>query len=103
MDKAFSSDAAELIDQQNTLLEQQKVLIRNQIAEEQSKKKSDQGRIDEWEKQIEDIDKVIAGNKEKKIDVIFGEDLKAAIENLHKLMRKPGVQVTIRRNLRKSL
>lgn len=81
LDKAFSSDAAELIDQQNTLLEQQKVLIRNQIAEEQSKKKSDQGRIDEWEKQIEDIDKVIAGNKEKKIDVIFGEDLKAAIEN----------------------
>lgn len=81
LDKAFSSDAAELIDQQNTLLEQQKVLIRNQIAEEQSKKKSDQGRIDEWEKQIDDIDKVIAGNKEKKIDVIFGEDLKAAIEN----------------------
>lgn len=81
LDKAFSSDAAELIDQQNTLLEQQKVLIRNQIAEEQSKKKSDSGRIAEWEKQIEDIDKVIAGNKEKKIDVIFGEDLKAAIEN----------------------
>lgn len=81
LDKAFSSDAAELIDQQNTLLEQQKVLIRNQIAEEKSKKKTDWGRIDEWEKQIEDIDKVIAGNKEKKIDVIFGEDLKAAIEN----------------------
>lgn len=81
LDKAFSSDASELIDQQNTLLEQQKVLIRNQIAEEKSKKKTDWGRIDEWEKQIEDIDKVIAGNKEKKIDVIFGEDLKAAIEN----------------------
>lgn len=81
LDKAFSSDASELIDQQNTLLEQQKVLIRNQIAEEQSKKKSDSGRIEEWQKQIEDIDKVIAGNKEKKIDVIFGEDLKAAIEN----------------------
>lgn len=81
LDKAFSSDASELIDQQNTLLEQQKVLIRNQIAEEQSKKKSDAGRIEEWQKQIEDIDKVIAGNKEKKIDVIFGEDLKAAIEN----------------------
>lgn len=81
LDKAFSSDAAELIDQQNTLLEQQKVLIRNQIAEEKSKKKTDWGRIGEWEKQIEDIDKVIAGNKEKKIDVIFGEDLKAAIEN----------------------
>lgn len=81
LDAAFSSDASNLIDQQNTLLEQQKVLIRNQIAEEQSKKKSDSGRIEGWEKQIEDIDKVIAGNKEKKIDVIFGEDLKAAIDN----------------------
>lgn len=81
LDKAFSSDASELIDQQNTLLEQQKVLIRNQIAEEKSKKKTDWGRIKEWENQIEEIDKVIAGNKEKKIDVIFGEDLKAAIEN----------------------
>lgn len=81
LDKAFSTDASNLIDQQNTLLEQQKVLIGNQIAEEKSKKKTDWGRIGEWEKQIEDIDKVIAGNKEKKIDVIFGEDLKAAIEN----------------------
>lgn len=81
LDKAFSSDAAELIDQQNTLLEQQKVLISNQIAEEKSKKKTDWGRIKEWEKQIEDIDKVIAKNKEKEIDVFFGEDVKAAIEN----------------------
>lgn len=81
LDKAFSSDAAELIDQQNTILEQQKVLIRNQIAEEKSKKKTDWGRIEEWEKQIEDIDKAIAQGKEKKIDVIFGEDLKAAIDD----------------------
>lgn len=81
LDKAFSTDASELIEQQNTLLEQQKVLIRNQIAEEKDKKKTDWGRIDEWEQQIEDIDKVIAGNKEKAIDVIFGEDLKAAIDD----------------------
>ena len=81
LDKAFSTDASELIEQQNTLLEQQKVLIRNQIAEEKDKKKTDWGRIDEWEQQIEDIDKVIAGNKEKAIDVIFGEDLKSAIDD----------------------
>lgn len=81
LDKAFSTDASQLIEQQNTLLEQQKVLIRNQIAEEKDKKKTDWGRIDEWEQQIEDIDKVIAGNKEKAIDVIFGEDLKAAIDD----------------------
>lgn len=81
LDKAFSQDASNLIDQQNTLLEQQKVLIANQISEERGKKNADEGRIKEWENQINDIDKVIAGNKEKKIDVIFGEDLKAAINN----------------------
>lgn len=81
LDNAFSTDASKLIDQQNTLLEQQKVLIRNQIAEEKDKKKTDWGRIDEWEQQIEDIDKVIAGNREKKIDVIFGADLKSAIDD----------------------
>lgn len=81
VDRAYSSDASQLIDQQNTLLTQQKVLIRNQIAEEQNKKKSDAGRIKEWEDQIKEIDKAIAGNKEKQIDVIFGEDVKAAIDN----------------------
>ncbi len=81
LDTAFSSDAAQLIDEQNTLLEQQKVLIQNQIAEEKSKKKTDWGRIKEWENQIEDINKLIEQNKEKQLDAIMGEDLKSAIEN----------------------
>lgn len=70
-----------MIEQQNTLLEQQKVLIRNQIAEEKSKKKTDWDRIKEWENQIEEIDQLIADNKEKAVDAIFGEDLKSAIDN----------------------
>ena len=81
LDKAFSTDASELIDQQNTILEQQKVLIRNQIAEEKDKKHTDWDRIKEWENQIEDIDKAITKGEEKKIDVIFGEDVKAAIDD----------------------
>lgn len=81
LDKAFSTDASKLIDQQNTILEQQKVLIRNQIAEEKDKKHTDWDRIKEWENQIEDIDKAIAKGEEKKIDVIFGEDVKAAIDD----------------------
>lgn len=81
LDKAFSSDASELIEQQNTLLEQQKVLIQNQIEEEKSKKKTDWGRIEGWEKQIEDINKMIGENKEKQIDAIMGGDLKSAIED----------------------
>lgn len=81
LEKAYSADASKLIDQQNTLLAQQKVLINNQIAEEQSKKKADKGRIEDWQKQIEEIDKQIAGNKEKQIDAILGSDVKSAIDD----------------------
>lgn len=81
LEKAYSADASTLIDQQNTLLAQQKVLINNQIAEEQSKKKADKGRIEDWQKQIEEIDKQIAGNKEKQIDAILGSDVKSAIDD----------------------
>ena len=81
IDKSYSSDASKLIEQQNTLLEQQKVLIQNQIAEEKGKKKADNGRIKDWENQIEEINKAIAEGKEKAIDVLLGEDVKAAIDN----------------------
>ena len=81
IDKAYSKDASKLISQQNKMLEQQKILIRNQIREEQDKKSTDNGRIKEWQDQIEEINKLIGDNKEKQIDAIFGEDLKSAIEN----------------------
>lgn len=80
VDKAYSTDASKLIGQQNEMLEQQKVLIQNQIKEEESKKDSNKDRIKEWENQLEDIDDVIAENKEKAKDAIFGEDLKSAID-----------------------
>lgn len=81
LEKAYSSDASRLIEQQNTMLEQQKVLIQNQIAEEKSKKKADAGRIKDWESQIEDINKLIGDNKEKQIDAILGSDVKSAIDD----------------------
>lgn len=81
IEKAYSSDASELIEQQNTLLEQQKVLIQQQIQEERDKKKTDEGRIDEWEQQIEDINNLIEDNKEKAKDVIFGQDVQSAIDD----------------------
>lgn len=81
VEKAYSADASELIDQQNKMLEQQKVLIQNQIIEEKNKKKSDDGRIKEWEEQLEAIDKQIGQNKEKQIDAIMGSDLKSAIDD----------------------
>lgn len=81
VEEAYSTDASELIEQQNELLEQQKILIQNQIAEERSKKDTDEERIKEWENQIDEINKQIEENKEKALDAIFGEDLKSAIDN----------------------
>lgn len=81
VEEAYSKDASKMIEQQNTLLAQQKLLIQQQIQEEKDKKDTDWDKINNWEQQIEDIDTLIADNKEKAIDAIFGEDLKSAIEN----------------------
>ncbi len=81
IEKAYSKDASKMIEQNNKLLEQQKILIQQQIREEQDKKKTDASRIKEWQEQIEEINDVIAENKEKAKDAIFGEDLKSAIDN----------------------
>lgn len=81
INKAFSSDASKLIEQQNELLKQQKILIQQQINEERTKKKPDDDVIKEWEEQIDEIDLQISDNKDKAIDAIFGDDLKSAIEN----------------------
>lgn len=81
VDKVYSKDASRMIEQQNQMLQQQKILLQNQIREEESKKHTDHGRIEEWQKQIEEINEIIAENKEKAKDAIIGEDLKAAIEN----------------------
>ena len=81
IEKAYSKDASKMIEQNNKLLEQQKILIQQQIREEQDKKKTDDSRIKERQEQIEEINDVIAENKEKAKDAIFGENLKSAIDN----------------------
>lgn len=81
VETAYGKSASSLIEDQNKLLEQQKALIQNQIKEEQNKKNTDSDRIKEWENQIDGINNLISDNKEKAIDVIFGEDLKSAIDN----------------------
>lgn len=81
VEDAYSKDASGLIEDQNKLLEQQKLLIEQQIREEQDKKNTDDERIKEWQRQIEEINQTIEDNKEAAIDAIFGEDLQSAIEN----------------------
>lgn len=79
--KSYSTDASKLIEQQDVLLKQQKVLIQNQIETEKSKKNADDGKINELQQQLNNIDKTLEENKEKALNAIFGEDLKSAIDN----------------------
>lgn len=84
IEKAYSTDASQLIDQQNKLLEQQKLLIQQQIKEEQDKKKTDDNRIKEWQKQLDDINAKLEENKEKAIEAITGTDVMSAIDEFAK-------------------
>ena len=70
-----------MIEQQNVLLKQQQIALRQQIAQEESKKKTDKNRIKQWKDELAEIDKLIADNKEKAVDAIFGEDVKSAISS----------------------
>lgn len=81
VDKTFSSDASDIIDQQNVIIGQQKELIKNQMLEEQSKKKPDNEKIKAYQDRLAEMDQKIIDNKERALDAIMGEDLKAAIDN----------------------
>lgn len=82
VEKVYSQDAADIIGEQNDNLEKQNELLRQQIAEEEAKKKTDKDKIKEWENAIEDNNQLIEENKEKAVDAIFGSDIKSAIDDL---------------------
>ena len=81
VDKTYSRARQAVIASENKNLEAQKRLINQQIREEQSKKKTDQNRVKEWQEQLDNINKEIQNNKEAAYDAIFGEDLQSAISN----------------------
>lgn len=80
IEKAYSTSAEKLINQQDELLKQQKLMIQQQILEEKDKKKTDEERIKEWEKQLDDINLKLEENKEKAIEAITGTDVMSAID-----------------------
>lgn len=81
IDKAFSADASNLIEQQNKLLEQKKQNIKLMIAEEQAKKNVDESQVAEWNKQIEEIDSTIQSNKDSAVEALAGQDVMSAIDS----------------------
>lgn len=81
IEDAYGQSAADLIEEQNKLLEQEKLLILQQIEEEKEKKKVDDERIEEWQQRIDEINYSIKEGEEAVLDAIFGEDIKSAIDN----------------------
>lgn len=77
----YSNVAKKKIEEQNANLERQRALIVKQIQEEESKKKTDEGKIEEWREQLKEINEQIEENKEAAKDAIFGSDLQSAIED----------------------
>lgn len=81
IDKAYSKDAAKLIEQQQKNLRLQQAAIRQQILAERLKKNVDTDRIKDWQKELQEIDDKIKDLEEDAKNAIFGEDIKSAIEN----------------------
>ena len=79
-DKAFSTEAAGLIGEQNKNLQQQKRLIEEQIALEQTKKDADDDRIKDWRDELDEINEQIEDNKEAALEAITGTDIMSAID-----------------------
>lgn len=79
IDNAFSTDASDLIEQQNASLKQQRILVKNQMAEEDAKKKTDDKKMQEFRDRIGEIDETLEDNKKKAKEAIIGKDIKSAI------------------------
>lgn len=79
--ESYGVDASKMIDQQNQLLRQKQQLIRLQIIEEKSKKKSDDGKIQQMQAEIESISDTIGDNAQRAKDAIFGSSVQNAISD----------------------
>ncbi len=82
IEKAFSADASNLIEQQNTLLKQKKTNLELMIAEEQAKKKVDTSQVDALKEQLDEIDEAIQSNEEAAVEAIAGQSIMSAIDSL---------------------
>ena len=82
IEKAFSTDASKLIEQQNELLKQQKLLIQQQILEEKDKKKTDDAKLKEYQNQIDQINQQLEDNAEAVVEALTGTSVMSAIDEL---------------------
>lgn len=80
IDKAYSANAANLIEQQDANLRQQKKLLEEQIRLEEDKKKTDKNKVQKYKDAIKEIDDELERTHDKVIEAIIGQDISSAID-----------------------
>lgn len=81
--EAYSSNKAELLRQQNEILQQQRDLILERLeAEKALGERGDSSLVNEWEEQLEEVNNQIEENKKAQLDAIFGQNTQTQISNL---------------------
>lgn len=73
-------DMFQLYELQKQSLREQQELIKQQIAAEKDKKKTDNDKIAEWEEAIKDIDTQLEDMERQMIETLAGTDVKSAID-----------------------
>jgi tape measure domain-containing protein len=81
IEKAYSNSKANLIAQETENLKKQNELIAKQRADEENKKKKDQGKIDAYDAATKANNQTIEDNKQAAIDAINGTDISTAIDD----------------------
>jgi tape measure domain-containing protein len=80
IDKAYSTNAAQMIKQQDANLRQQKKLIEEQMRLEKDKKKTDDGKVQQYQEALDKIDEELAQTQDRVTEAIIGTDVKSAID-----------------------
>lgn len=75
-----SGDMFQLYELQKRNLSEQQELIKQQIQAEKDKKKTDNGKIADWEEQIKDIDSQLEELENTMLETLAGTDVKSAID-----------------------
>ena len=82
MNKALGDDKYKTQQQEIANLEKQKILLQQMIQKEKDKKKTDNGKIDDWKQQISDINAQIDDLKKSIVDDILQIDVKGLADKI---------------------
>lgn len=82
IDKAYSNDAAQLIEEQESNLKKQRALIEQQMKLEEEKKDTDDGKVQGYKDAIKEIDNALGEVQDRVIEALTGTDVKSAIDGL---------------------